>query len=113
MDSRITDEAWRDAFAKFARYPTPARGGDGVRRGYVPEDVEHVVALDAVGDGLLGLFFMRDGSYLTLRASIDQDWGDLGDDGAANVTDNLEDAVFYGLEAGERDALADQIPGIV
>lgn len=103
---------WDHIFSNYTSQPTHTRERKVVDVSYASEDVDEILALEeGENDGpeWVGLFKMKDGKYLTVRAGCDYTGWGCQEDGNSDVSDTLEDAVHFGLTTPERDRLKSQL----
>lgn len=121
IDPRLDDDDWAHIFcpeedADGYRYgidPYTARPGDVrtreiVKSNYRRSDVAEVLAIsngENDGPDWVGVFRMRDGRFLTVRAGCDYTGWGCQEIGSSDVADNIEDALTFGLTEEERNRL--------
>jgi hypothetical protein len=103
---------WRYVLARYARRAQEVRTRASVQ---VPASaVAEVLAVaeEAEGTALVGLFRLRDGRFLTVRAMsgmTDQAPHEVWEEGSAEVSPTLPDALALGLTGAERARLGAQL----
>lgn len=112
MTSFGNDGDWQHIFEEYAQYPVDVRTRQPLGAHYHQKHVvEIVAAVDGENDGAdwVGLFWMQDGHFLTLRAGCDYTGWGCRESGSADVADSLPDAIAFGLTREERTRLAAQL----
>jgi hypothetical protein len=107
---------WKHIFEEYAQYPVDVRTRQTLAAHYDPSHVQEVIAfVDGENDGAdwVGVFYMQDGRYLTVRAGCDYTGWGCRENGSSDVADKLVDAVAFGLTKEERTRLADQLNNLV
>lgn len=106
---------WQHIFSNYTNNPTHTRRHELDHVSYSIKDIQQVIAIDDGendGDDWIGLFLMNDGRYLNVRAGCDYTGWGCQESGSCDISDNLLDAVTFGLTQGERDRLKDQLNAV-
>jgi len=114
LPKEIDDYDWQQIFegsdndAPYTRGPTHVRTKKIVDVHYTRADVVRVIATsDGEADERewVGLFEMRDGKFVSVRAGCDYTGWDCRADGSSDVADTEGDAIAFGLTEAERTRL--------
>lgn len=113
MDARLNDPDWETIFKEYVNPPAHVRRLP-VETTYAREDVRKILAIeDGENDGpcWLGVFKMRDGKFLAVRAGCDYTGWDCQAGGHADLADTHADVVALGLTLEERTRLGLRVSG--
>jgi hypothetical protein len=76
------------------------------------EDVKDIIASEAGendGSEWIGIFLLRNGKYLFLKAGCDYTGWDCRSGGDSWLSDSLEDIISFGLGENDRSRLRNQL----